>query len=338
MHNGLSEILNIRHSTFDLINVPRHTVRFSWLITFQRDIRHRCKFWCNFYKVHNFFQFVKYQTFSKSVVQLKMSEKPILYMAVVSPGCRAVLMCAAELGIELEQKIMDIQASEHKKASYIQVSWTILHNLYQKNKILEYLRFFSSSNFFFLFLVYFSNSSYKLQLNPQQTIPLLNDNGVIVVDSHVICAYLCEKYAETDDLYPKDLAKRALCDSRLHFDSGHLFARMRFLYEPVIFMKSLEWADDRIQSVQTAWDILERFLENSAYVCGDEMTIADFCLVATATSMNEIVPLEAEKHLKIMEWIDRMAELPYYDEINGTPGKEFQAFVRATKEKNADEP
>lgn len=166
---------------------------------------------------------------------------------------------------------------------------------------------------------------------------MLDDNGVIVIDSHAICAYLCEKYGETDALYPKDLEKRATCDARLHFDSGHLFARMRFLYEPILFMKSSEMPDDRIQYIQTAWDILERFLENAAYVCGDEMTIADFCLVATATSMNEIIPLESEKHLRTLEWIDRMAQLPYYDEINGVPAKELQTYIRAIIENNATE-
>lgn len=53
-----------------------------------------------------------------------MSEKPILYMRAMSPGCRSVLMCAAELGIELEQKIVDLAAGENKKASFIQVCTT----------------------------------------------------------------------------------------------------------------------------------------------------------------------------------------------------------------------
>lgn len=174
------------------------------------------------------------------------------------------------------------------------------------------------------------------QMNPQHTIPMLDDNGVIVIDSHVICGYLCEKYGEQDNnLYPKDLEKRARCDARLHFDSSHLFARLRFLIEPILFMKSAEWPDDRIQLIETAWDILERMLGNGAYVCGDEMTIADFCLIATTSSMSENVPLDAEKHAKILEWIDRMAQLPYYEEINGEPSKTFQAIIRGLKEQNA---
>lgn len=55
-----------------------------------------------------------------------MSEKPTLYMNKLSPACRSVLMCAAELGVELEQKDMDLMAGEHKSESYLQVSCTIM--------------------------------------------------------------------------------------------------------------------------------------------------------------------------------------------------------------------
>lgn len=122
---------------------------------------------------------------------------------------------------------------------------------------------------------------FHYQINPQHTVPLLDDNGTLIVDSHAICAYLSEKYGETDRLYPKNLVERALVDSRLHFDSGHLFARMRFLYEPILYYKSAEMPEDRIEYVQRMWDIMEKFLGESAYVCGDELSIADFSLVAT---------------------------------------------------------
>lgn len=175
-------------------------------------------------------------------------------------------------------------------------------------------------------------------MNPQHTVPFLDDNGVKLADSHAICAYLSEKYGETDRLYPKyPLEKRGLVDSRLHFDSGHIFARLRFLYEPILFYNSSDWPEDRVQNIQTAYDILERFLENTPYVCGDEMTIADISLVATTASLIENIPLEPEKHLKIIEWMDRMAELSYYEELNGAPARDFQAAIRELREKNAAE-
>jgi len=48
-----------------------------------------------------------------------------------------------------------------------------------------------------------------LKKNPQHTVPLLDDNGVLVWDSHAIVCYLVGKYAKSDELYPKDLVKRA---------------------------------------------------------------------------------------------------------------------------------
>lgn len=69
-----------------------------------------------------------------------------------------------------------------------------------------------------------------LKINPQHTIPTLDDNGSIIWDSHAISTYLVEKYAKNDKLYPKDLVQRAQIDQRLHFDSGFLFARLRFLF------------------------------------------------------------------------------------------------------------
>lgn len=55
-----------------------------------------------------------------------MSEKPVLYMVAMSPPCRSVLLCVAELGIEIEEKVVDMAAGENTSESFIQVSWTII--------------------------------------------------------------------------------------------------------------------------------------------------------------------------------------------------------------------
>ena len=68
-----------------------------------------------------------------------------------------------------------------------------------------------------------------LKMNPQHTVPVLDDNGDILWDSHAIIIYLVEKYAKDDSLYPKeDILKKAKINALLHFDSGVLFSRLRF--------------------------------------------------------------------------------------------------------------
>lgn len=153
-----------------------------------------------------------------------------------------------------------------------------------------------------------------LQLNPQHTIPLINDNGVIIYDSHAICAYLVDKYAETDQLYPKDLAKRAEVDARLHFDTGFLFARLRFLFEPILYDGSSVVSTDKVEYIEKCWPLIEAFLERGAYLCGNELTIADFCCVATISSIGHYGG-SIHKYPKLMAWLNRMAELPYYESL-----------------------
>lgn len=49
--------------------------------------------------------------------------KPItLYMVPISPPVRSVLLTAAALGIELENKVLDIANKEHLSPEYLNVS------------------------------------------------------------------------------------------------------------------------------------------------------------------------------------------------------------------------
>lgn len=123
-----------------------------------------------------------------------------------------------------------------------------------------------------------------------------------------------DKYAKTDQLYPKDLAKRAEVDARLHFDSGFLFARLRFLFEPIIYYGASVAPTDKIEYIEKCWPLIEAFLERGSYLCGNELTIADFCCVATISSLGHYGG-SINKYPKLTAWLKRMAELPYYESL-----------------------
>lgn len=174
-------------------------------------------------------------------------------------------------------------------------------------------------------------------MNPQHTIPVLNDNdGTTVVDSHAICAYLSEKYGKNDLLYPKDLGKRALVDARLHFDSGALFARLRFIAEPILYDQSPELPPEKIEYVQRSWHVMEAFLADSDYLCGNQLTIADLCCAATVTSIMDIAPIDANVYPKFIAWIKRMRALPYFDEVNAEGASALQATLLARRQANKE--
>lgn len=157
-------------------------------------------------------------------------------------------------------------------------------------------------------------------MNVQHTIPTLDDNGTIIVDSHVICGYLVDKFGDSDRLYPKDVASRALVDARMFFDAG-VFAKIRMITDYVFFAGITEIPEEKVEFAQRSWTTLNRMVEKTPYVCGDDMTIADLCLVASVSSMTQIAPLDLERHAAVLEWIHRMEQLPYYEEANGNGAK-----------------
>ncbi|KAL5293205.1 GSTE3.2 family protein [Megaselia abdita] len=177
-----------------------------------------------------------------------------------------------------------------------------------------------------------------LEINPQHTIPTMVDGDVVITDSHAIVAYIVDKYAKNDHLYPKDIGKRAVVNSRLHFDSGHLFARLRFLYEPVLYNGSSDCSREKLTFIRDCYSIMEGFLKNSPYLCGSELTIADFSCISTLTSVNGVCPVDSWKYPKLSAWIDRLKAIPYFEEVNSTGAQTikevFQQMLDENKQKN----
>ncbi|EDX07667.1 glutathione S-transferase 1 [Drosophila simulans] len=167
-----------------------------------------------------------------------------------------------------------------------------------------------------------------LKKNPQHTIPLLDDNGVLVWDSHAIVCYLVGRYGKTDELYPKDLVKRARVDQRLYFDASALFMALRNICAPYFYNNVTEISREKGDNVRDGYGHLEAFLADNPYITGDTLTVADFCCAATASSLPAFVPLEAEKYPKVIAWLERLQELPYYEEANGVGARKYVDLLK----------
>lgn len=154
-------------------------------------------------------------------------------------------------------------------------------------------------------------------MNPQHTVPTLDDNGIYIGDSHAITVYLLEKYAKNHSLYPNDPYIRARINQRLHFDSGSLFAKLYTLVIPVVRMGAKEFKQENVNAIIQAYEMLNTFLKDDPYLVGNSVTLADLTCVTSASSLHNMVPIDAAKFPNIHSWFDRMAKLPYYDELNG---------------------
>ncbi|XP_011493352.2 glutathione S-transferase 1 isoform X2 [Aedes aegypti] len=162
-----------------------------------------------------------------------------------------------------------------------------------------------------------------LKLNPQHTIPTLVDNGFSLWESRAIMGYLVEKYGKDDKLYPKDPQKRALVNQRLYFDMGVFYQRFGDYWYPQIFAKQPA-NPENFKKMEEAAGFLNTFLEGHQYAAGDELTIADLSLAASAATY-EVAGFDFSKYPNVQAWLERCKKnAPGYD-LNQAGADEFKA-------------
>ncbi|XP_018349478.1 PREDICTED: glutathione S-transferase 1-1-like isoform X1 [Trachymyrmex septentrionalis] len=212
-----------------------------------------------------------------------------LYQLTGSPPCRAVLLTAAAVGVDLNVKNVNLSAGEHLKPEFI-------------------------------------------KMNPQHTVPTLDDNGLHLWESRAIMTYLANQYDKNGSLYPKDPKKRALVDQRLYFDLGTLYQSfINYFYQLVVTGVTPEQA--KYDKMNDALSFLDKFLEGENYVAGKTLTLADLALVVTISNY-QLVDHDLTKYSNILRWFAKIqAEAPKYNEIEGVGKKAFRDLVENAKKK-----
>uniref|UniRef100_A0A336MCE1 glutathione transferase n=1 Tax=Culicoides sonorensis TaxID=179676 RepID=A0A336MCE1_CULSO len=156
-----------------------------------------------------------------------------------------------------------------------------------------------------------------LKLNPQHTVPTLVEHNVTLWDSHAIMVYLATN-SKNSTLYPENPIIRAKIHQYLHFDSGILFARMRFAIDTVFHQGAPEIPKDRIENIYKAYDLFEATLVHSGtkyLVLDTNATIADISVFSSVKAMVQMFPVTKEKYPKILEWLDLMKKENFYHEV-----------------------
>jgi len=164
-----------------------------------------------------------------------------------------------------------------------------------------------------------------LKMNPQHTIPTMDDNGFYLSESRAMLQYLVNAYGKTDAFYPKDPKKRAVVDQRLLFDMGTLYHRFGDAYYPVI-IHGQKFDAEKLKKFEEGLGFLETFLKATKYVAGDTMTIADFTIMATLSTA-EVSSHDFSKFPLITAYIAKCkTEMKGYQELNQAGADEFGAW------------
>ncbi|KAH8400720.1 hypothetical protein KR009_000525 [Drosophila setifemur] len=169
-----------------------------------------------------------------------------------------------------------------------------------------------------------------LKINPLHTVPTLVDDGFCLSDSHAINSYLVSKYGKDDALYPKELQKRAIVDQRLHYDSSVVGPTGKAIVFPILHLNNTQIPQARIDALEGVYKNLNLILESGDYLAGNDLTIADFHVAAGVTGFVAFLEVDASKYPKLADWIQRIKELPYYEEANGTRVAQIVEFFKST--------
>ncbi|SPP80474.1 glutathione S-transferase D4-like isoform X1 [Drosophila guanche] len=139
-----------------------------------------------------------------------------------------------------------------------------------------------------------------IKINPQHTIPTLVDNGFVLWESRAILIYLVEKYGKDDSLYPKDPQKRALVNQRLFFDLATLYDGFSSSYYKFLHTGKFG-PPEAFKKLETAFELLNTFLEGQVYVAGSQLTIADISILSTISTV-EVVDFDLKKYPNVAKW------------------------------------
>lgn len=204
-----------------------------------------------------------------------------LYMHPVSTTSRAIRLFIAEEGIDVDEQVVDILTGEHYQEPYE-------------------------------------------SMNPNHLVPMLEDGGFRLTESSAILKYLADK---TDSpAYPKDLQKRAKVNEIMDWFNSNLYREYGYhLIYPQLFPHHKR-EPEAAQHATLAWgkekskdwlQILNDFWigPDQAYLCGDDITIADY-FAACILTVGEVIRCDFSAYPNVARWLANMKKLKSWGPVN----------------------
>ena len=153
-----------------------------------------------------------------------------------------------------------------------------------------------------------------LALNPNGKVPVLNDDGFVLWESHAIMQYLSDKTAG-QTIYPQEARARADVNRWLFWNAHHFAPAVAVLnWERVIKRFVGGGAPDPVEEargeklVKQFAGVLDAHLAGKLWVAQDRLTLAD---IALATPLMSTTPakLPTEDMPRLQAWFSRVQEL-----------------------------
>ena len=216
-----------------------------------------------------------------------------LYMHPVSMTSRPVRLFMAEKGLKADEEVIDLMTGAHLQEPYSKI-------------------------------------------NPNCLVPMLEDGDLRLTESSAILKYLADKIGSP--AYPKDLKARAKVNEIMDWLNTNFYRDWAYnLAYPQLFPNQKRRSDEaQAATIEVGQQNAKRWLKvlndhwigpKKQYLCGDQITIADYFGAALVT-LGEVIRCDLSAYPNVQRWLNNMKKLPSWPKVNEV----FNGLVESVKQ------
>ncbi len=222
-----------------------------------------------------------------------------LYMHPVSMTSRPVRLFIADNGLDVEEHVVDVMTGEQYKEPFVSI-------------------------------------------NPNCLVPVLEDGDFRLTESSAILKYLADTIGSS--AYPKDLKQRAKVNEMMDWFNSNFYRDFGYgLAYPQLFPNHKRRSDEaHAATIEWGRENAKRWLQilndhwigpNKPYLCGDQITIADY-FGAGLVTLGEVIRCDFSAYPNVQRWLNNMKKRPSWAKVNeafyglcaAVKGQPFQAI------------
>jgi glutathione S-transferase len=154
-----------------------------------------------------------------------------------------------------------------------------------------------------------------LAMNPHGKVPVIDDGGTVVWESHAILRYLAARHGGTR-WWPVDAAQRSLADRWMDWSAttlqpDFLMGVFWAFYRTPEAQRDLPAIRKKLAACASHFQLLDRVLADRRYLLGDKLTLAD---IPAATALYRYFGLDVERPVvpNVEAWYGRLQARPAY--------------------------
>ena len=163
-----------------------------------------------------------------------------------------------------------------------------------------------------------THEAWFLRLNPNGLIPVIDDEGFVLWESHAIVRYLAAKH-DLGGLCPEPLTARADADRWMDWQATTIQSLMTPIFwglvRTPVEQRNLAAIESSAEKLGKTFEILDQRLAGRRFILGESLTMADIALGAAAYRWYGLT-VNHPPHFNLRAWYDRLTERkPFHQHV-----------------------